>query len=144
MMRAVINSVLASNTANYHCGAQKLFLDNRYDCPELFVILFEEMKLIGSRTCRKNTIYFPVNDELLIFSKGAERGTYRWLYNRCFYFESTRCKDSKTLKFIISYRKTGIIDVLRRRGKGIHQVFFPEDLTKYHQNIDGVGRGEIC
>ena len=27
-----------------------------------------------------------------------------------------------------------------KRGRDIHQVFCPEDLIKYHQNMDGVDR----
>ena len=68
--KAVINAVLDSNIANDCCGAWKIFLDNGYSCPELFAILFEEIKIIGGGTCRKYRIVFPVNDEQLIFPKG--------------------------------------------------------------------------
>ena len=50
--KAVINAAIASKISNNHCGLRKLFLDNRYDCPELFVVLFEKMNLIGGGTCR--------------------------------------------------------------------------------------------
>ena len=61
-MKSFINGVLDSNIANDHCGAQKILLDNRYDFPEIFVILFEEINFIGGGTCRKNIIGFPEND----------------------------------------------------------------------------------
>ena len=70
-MKAVINAVLASNIANDHCGARKIFLDNRHACQELFVLLFEEMNLIVGRTCRNNIIGFPGNDERLTLPKNA-------------------------------------------------------------------------
>ena len=38
-------------------------------------------------------------------------------------------------------RNTGIVEVSRRIGQDIQQVFCPEDVTKYHQNIDGVEQG---
>ena len=74
--KAVINAAIASKISNNHCGLRKLFLENRYDCPELFEILFEETNLIGGGTCRKTIIYFPVNDEWLTLPKFADRGTY--------------------------------------------------------------------
>ena len=40
-MKAVINYILALNFDNDHCGARKIFLDNRYAWPELFTIIFE-------------------------------------------------------------------------------------------------------
>ena len=41
MIKAVINSSLASNIENDHYGAQKIFLDNMYACTEFFSIIFE-------------------------------------------------------------------------------------------------------
>ena len=87
--KAVINAVLDSNIANDCCGAWKIFLDNRCACPELLVILFEEMNLIGGGTCRNNRICFPGDDERLAFTKGSQRGTYREIYIRRFCFVST-------------------------------------------------------
>ena len=66
-----MNYILASNIANGHCGAYKVFFDKNYACPDLFAILFEEMSLIGAGTCRKNIIRFPGNDEHLTFTKGS-------------------------------------------------------------------------
>ena len=68
-MKEVINSILASNIANDHYGAYKLLLDNRYACPDLFVILFEEKKLIGYGNCITKRIGFPGDDVRLTFSK---------------------------------------------------------------------------
>ena len=70
-MKEVIKYVLDSNITNDHCGKWEIFLDKRYACQYLFVILFEEMNLIGGGTCRKNRIVFPGNDEGLTFTKGA-------------------------------------------------------------------------
>ena len=89
----VINSVLDSHISNDHCGSRKILLDNRYDYPELFEIIFEEIKLIGGGTCRKKIIDFPGNYERLTFPKGADRGTYWKIYNRRFHILSKRCKD---------------------------------------------------
>ena len=46
------------------------------------------------------------------------------------------------MQFISRFRKTGIKEVPNRRGRDINQVFCPEDLTKYHQKMDGVDWGE--
>ena len=81
-MKAVNNSALAANIANDYCGTRKLFFDKRYAFTELFVVLFEEMNLIGGGTCRKNRIGFSGNYEWLTFPIGAERGAYGRLYNR--------------------------------------------------------------
>ena len=59
IMKAVINTVLASNIVNDHYWAQKIFPDNRYAFLELFVILCEYMTLIGGGTCRNSKIGFP-------------------------------------------------------------------------------------
>ena len=119
-MKEFINYVLDSNIANDHCGAWKIFLDNRCACPELLVILFEEMNLIGGGNRRKNRIGFPGNDERLTFTKGAERVTYRHIYDKHSHIVSTRWKYSKTLQLTSSVRKTGMTEVSRRRGQDIH------------------------
>ena len=141
-IKAVINAILASNITNDCCGARKIFLHDRYACPDLFSIIFEEMDSIGGGTCKKNRICLPGNDERLTLPKVAERGTYRRLYNRCFHIVDTRRKDSKTLQFIRSLMKIGITEVSRRRGQGVNHVVCPEDLTEYHHNMDGVDWGD--
>ena len=76
-MKAVITYFLASNISNDHCGLHIIFLENRYACPDLFLILSGKMDLIGGGTYRNNRIGFPGNDELLTLKKVAERETYR-------------------------------------------------------------------
>ena len=49
-MKAVINYVWYSNIKNNHYGAQTLFLDNIYACPEIFAIIGKDMNLIGVGT----------------------------------------------------------------------------------------------
>ena len=78
-MKAFVNDVLASNIENNHCGAQKLLLNKRYACIEIFAITFEEMNLIGDGTFIKNRLGFTGSDERLTFPKGSERGIYRRL-----------------------------------------------------------------
>ena len=97
LMKAFINSVLASNVKHYHYGARRLLLDDMYACLDLVAILFEEMDLIGGGTCRKNRIGFKEDDEWLKFPKVSKRGAYRWINNRRFHILATRFKDSKTL-----------------------------------------------
>ena len=139
-IKSVINSVLYSKFSNDHCGAHKTFLVNRYNCLELFAIKFEKMNLIGGGSSRNNIIGFLGQGERLKFLKVSEIGTYRRLYNRLSHIVVTIFKDSTTLQFIRSLRKTRITNVSRRRGRYTHQVFCYEYLTKYHHNIDGVDR----
>ena len=54
----------------------------------------------------------------------------------------TICKYSNTLQFIYSLNKTVIIEVSRRRFWDVQQVVFPEYVTKFHQNIYDVDRGD--
>ena len=70
-MKAFFNVVLVSNNENDHCGAQKIFLDSRYACTDIFAILFEEMKLIVVETCRQNRIGLPGKYEWLKFAKSC-------------------------------------------------------------------------
>ena len=113
-----------------------------YACTEIFTIIFEKVNLIGGGTCRNDRIGLPGNDERLTFSRGAERGTYMRLYNRRFHLVATIYKYSKTMHLISSLSETGIAEGPMRRVQDIHQVVFPEDLTKYHQNMDGADRGD--
>ena len=91
---------------------------------------------------QKNIIGFPGDDERLTLIKGADRGTYRWIYNRLLNFVAKVWKESKTLQFIISLRKNRIFKVYRKRCWDIQQVVCPEDVTRYHQNMDGVKQSE--
>ena len=40
------------------------------------------------------------------------------------------------------FSTTGITEVSRKRGPDIYQVIYPEDLIKYHHNMDGVDWGD--
>ena len=141
-MKAVINALLASNVLNDTYWSQILSIDNSYACPELFVIIGEEMNLIWGGTWRKNIVCFPGDEKWLTFSKLARRGTCGRLYNRRFHIVATRWKDYKTLQFISSLRKTVITEVSRRWVQDIQKVVCPEYVTKYHQNMGGVDWGD--
>ena len=140
--KPVINAVLDSNSANDHCESRKIFLEDRYDCTDIFAVLFEEMNLIGGGTYRNNIIGFTVNNQRLKPPKGSERGTYRHLYNMRFNIVSIIWKVSRTLHIIRSLINTRITEVSSRRGRDIHQVVCSEYLTEYHYNMDGVDQGE--
>ena len=92
--KPVINAVLDSNSANDHCKSRKIFLEDRYDCTDIFAVLFEEMNLIGGGTCRKNIIDFPGNDERLTLPKCVDIGAYRRIKNRQLHIVATICKYS--------------------------------------------------
>ena len=53
-----------------------------------------------------------------------------------FHIVATIWKESNTLQVIISLRNTGITEMTRRRGRYIQQVVYPQDVTKYDQNMD--------
>ena len=100
------------------------------------------MNRVLGGTYINNIISLPGNYERLTFPKGARRVNYRWIHNRRFHTLSTTWKDFKTLQFVRGLRKTGIREVSRSKGQGIHQAFCTEDLTKYYQSTDDVDRGE--
>ena len=58
-MKVFINALVASKISNDQMWGTEKILDIRYACPELFAVLFEEVKLIGGLTFRKNIIGFP-------------------------------------------------------------------------------------
>ena len=81
-MKAVVNACYQTQMANDPNGARTLYADNRYSCPELLAILYEEMNILGAGTCRKNRKGFPGDDSRLVIPSQSQQGTFKHLYNK--------------------------------------------------------------
>eukprot|EP00957_Ditylum_brightwellii_P089866 6843860-Ditylum_brightwellii.AAC.1 len=88
-MKAVVNTCTSSRIANDSRGAQALYMDNKFTCPELFAILQENLKLLAVGTCWKNRKGFPDKGELHILPCGDERDNFKRLYNGHFQIVAT-------------------------------------------------------
>ena len=104
-IKAFVNGIIAAGVGNDTDGARKMFLDNRYACPEILAILEEDLNFLVGGTCWKNRKGFPGKCDRLTLSRGCERGTFKRLYNFRFHILAAQWKDPKTLQFISSIRK---------------------------------------
>ena len=54
--KVVCNAMVNSGIDNDPNGYRIIWMDNRYDCPELCAYLWERYNILSAGTCRKNRI----------------------------------------------------------------------------------------
>jgi Transposase IS4 len=72
----VVNAVLATNMHREVHGARHISLDNRYQCPELALLLRQKFKILSTGTCRKNRKGW--DRTVMNLEKKQQRGTYKF------------------------------------------------------------------
>ena len=138
--KAVINAITVTDMSNDPEGYRHLLLDNRYQCPELALLLKNVHKMLSSGTVRKNRKGW--DGESVSLTKGDERGSYSIAYDKVNEVLILEWKDNKIVKCCSTLGIHSIVPIKRRVGPDIVVFPCPSALVEYQQNMGGVDRGD--
>ena len=138
--KAVVNSVIQSGIGLDPDGKRRIFMDNRYTCAQLLVLLREQYGILGSGTTRANRIGWP--KEEMNLSKSDERGTSKVLYDKRNEILVTQWVDNKVVSCTSTLQVSGKVGVTRRSGAHILHLQVEKALKAYQEGMDAVDRGD--
>jgi len=153
--RAVVNAVLESGLhLETRAGYRHVAMDNRYQCPELAVLLRERTRLYSTETCRKKRKGW--NGTLLNMAKkeeatkaeaskglvGGPRNEAKFAHDKQNGIVACQWRDSKVVNCVSSIPDTSIGQVKRQRGAVASFCECPNMLIKHQQTMFGVDKGD--
>ena len=138
--KAVVNSVIQSGIGMDPDGKRRMFMDNRYTCAQLLVLLREQYGILGSGTTRANRIGWP-KDQMNL-SKSDERGTSKVLYDKRNEILVTQWVDNKVVSCTSTLQVSGKVGVTRRSGAHVLHLQVEKALKAYQDGMDAVDRGD--
>jgi Transposase IS4 len=121
-------------------GARHVALDNRYQCPELAMILREKFKIHSTGTCRQNRKGW--NKELMNLTKKNGRGSYKFMVDKDNNIVCCQLVDSKVVNVVSSIMTTEVSKVKRQIGSKKEEFPCPWIVTKYQKNMQGVDKSD--
>jgi hypothetical protein len=122
-------------------GARHLTMDNRYQCPELAYTLRSKFKILSTGTCRQNRKGW--NKEYFDLKKTDGRGEFKAAYDETNKVVAIQWNDSKVVNFITTVTADwGITHINRQVGSQKLRVKCPKPITRYHETMFGVDKGD--
>jgi Transposase IS4 len=138
--KAVLNAVLATEMHKEVNGARHLAMDNRYQCPELALILRQKFKIMSSGTCRKNRKGW--NKDLMNLEKKDGRGTYKFSVDKSNKIVCCQWVDSKVVNCVSSCVTSEVEEVKRQVGSTKKTFPCPVILRRYQKTMMGVDKSD--
>jgi Transposase IS4 len=138
--KAVLNAVLQTNMHQEVEGARHISLDNRYQCPQLALLLRQKFKINSTGTCRKNRKGW--DKEQMNMKKTKGRGAYKIIVDKDNKILCCQWVDSKVVNVVSSLLVTEISKVKRQVGSQKKEYDCPWVLTKYQKNMLGVDKSD--
>jgi Transposase IS4 len=139
--KAVLNAVLSTGMHNEVHGARHIALDNRYQCPELALVLREKFKILSSGTCRSNRRK-GWNKVLLNLEKKEQRGTYKFVADENNKVICCQWVDSKVVNCVSSILSTEVGEIHRQVGSTKKPFPCPYIIIRYQKNMLGVDKSD--
>ena len=138
--KAVLNAVIQCNLQHSTNGSRHIALDNRYQCPELAFILREKYRVLSTGTCRSNRIGW--NKAMFNFTKGMEKGLYKFGYDKVNRVLCTQWVDSKAVNCVSTLIDSTVGEVGRQRGSLRQMRPCPNIMKMYQGTMYGVDKGD--
>jgi hypothetical protein len=140
--KAVVNAVFQIGLDNdVQHGYRKISMDNRYQCPELAVVLRDRCKILSTGTCRKNRKGWP--KELMNMEKaGTERGDSMMAYDKVNDVLAIQWRDNRVVNCCTTLLDGTLEDTTRREGQLLRMLKVPRPLKEYHRYMFGVDKGD--
>jgi hypothetical protein len=141
-MKAACNAILHTNLANdVSHGYRTVSMDNRYQCPELSVLLRDQWKILTTGTCRKHRKGWP-KDLLVMDQKNSERGATTFAYDKVNKVLCMQWRDNKIVNCCSTIIDTSLKETSRRSGSSVLSLQVPRPLKHYHLYMNSVDKGD--
>ena len=134
--KAVVNAVIKCNLSMDPDGMRCLFMDNRYQCAELAILLRDSHQVLSCGTTRRNRNGW--NNDLFNVTVKAEHGHLLRKFdpiNKILYMQ---WKDNKVVNLISTLSISGVTTVERRIGAEKKQIQCEENIIRYVDKMNGV------
>jgi Transposase IS4 len=138
--KAVLNAVLATDMHREVNGARHIALDNRYQCPELALVLRQKFKIYSTGTCRKNRKGW--DKDQMTLEKKEGRGKYKFVVDKDNKVVCCQWVDSKVVNCVSSILSLEVAEVSRQIGSEKKTFSCPYIITKYQKNMMGVDKSD--
>ena len=138
--KAVLNAIYQCKLETETSGYRHLAMDNRYQCPELAVILRDRCRIMNTGTTRRNRKGF--DNEQLNLPKQGDRGEYKILYDMVNEVLTFQWRDSKVVNCVSTIRSSVVESVMRQVGSSKILVQVPAVMKVYQQTMFGVDKGD--
>ena len=141
--KAVANACYRLGFHHENQGMRHLSIDNRYQCPQLAVLLRERFNCYSTGTCRAKRIGFPT--EMLEDCSGRnkkERGFSQMFYDKENRLIVGQWLDSKMVKFVSTLNNSKIIQVERQVGSSKKTISCPAVVKKYQEDMGSIDKND--
>ena len=137
-MKAVLNAVIYCRLDETTQGARHITMDNRYQCPQLAVVLREQYNVLSTGTARKNRTGW--DKTLMGLLKSDAKGKSVFAYDKVNRVLCCQWNDSKVVNIVSTVVDTSLTTVYRQKGKERLEFPCPTVLRKYHKTMFGVDK----
>jgi hypothetical protein len=138
--KAVANSLFALKLHESSDGsARHVSMDNRYQCPEIAVLLREKCNVYSTGTCRTNRKGWKEGGLNL---KKEERGTFQMAYDDANRVLLTQWIDSRVVNVVSTLNDTAIGSCNRQIGSDKKTFPCPVVIRKYQQDMGSIDRND--
>jgi Transposase IS4 len=138
--KAVMNAMLSTGMHHETQGARHISLDNRYQCPELALLLRLKFKILSTGTCQQNRKGW--SKDLMNLSKNHGSGTYKFSVDEDNKVICCQWVDSKVVNVVSTILSMEIDRVNRQIGSNKTSFTCPVIVTKYQRNMLGVDKSD--
>jgi hypothetical protein len=143
-MKAVVNAMFQTNLVHkteegYRC----ISMDNRYQCPELAVLLMKRFKILSTGTCRRNRKgWRPDLMDMAATTGGKGRGDSKMAFDRVNGILLIQWRDSRVVNCVSSILDTTLEATRRQIGRTSKIFSVPRPLKVYHRFMFAVDKGD--
>ena len=138
--KAVLNAIYQCCLDTETGGYRHLAMDNRYQCPEIAVILRDLCNIHSTGTTRRNRKGF--DNTLMNLPKVGPRGDHIIIYDKINKLIVCQWRDSKVVSCVSTILDSTESVVDRRVGKELLKLPLPSVLKVYQKTMFGVDKGD--
>jgi len=138
--KVVLNAALHANMDECVHGARHIYVDNRYQCPQLAAVLLKRYSICSTGTCRNGRVGW--NKTLFDLKKSQDKGTRKLAVDRINGVMCAQWVDSKVVNCVSSQVSTRVDAVKRQNGSQKDTVPCPVPIVDYQKHMFGVDKGD--
>jgi hypothetical protein len=143
-MKAVVNACFQTNLVQKtEDGYRTISMDNRYQCPELAVLMMKRFKILSTGTCRRNRKgWRPDLMNMTATTGGVGRGESKMAVDKVNGILLIQWRDSRVVNVVSSILDTTMEETRRQIGRNSRVFTVPRPLKIYHRYMFAVDKGD--